>query len=59
MTFQRVVEVVVVVALCLMLVALQGCATREPTICEMAAKNPELRDPIVASMFGLPTAACK
>lgn len=38
---------------------LSACAsTREPTMCELAAKYPETRDPIVASMFGLPTAGC-
>lgn len=37
-----------------------SCASpREPTLCELAAKYPETRDPIVASMFGLPTAGCK
>lgn len=46
-----------VVAALVMFIA--GCApARAPSICELAAKYPEARDPVVASMFGLPTAGC-
>lgn len=44
---------------CISVVVLAGCTpSREPTLCELAAKYPETRDPVVASMFGLPTAGC-
>lgn len=47
------------VAVCTVLAAASGCAApREPTLCELAEKYPETRDPVVASMFGLPTAGC-
>ncbi len=57
---KAIVELAVVVTLFVLLaVLLPGCtAQREPTLCELAAKYPETRDPVVASMFGLPTAGC-
>ncbi len=41
------------------LVACAPVAPREVTVCELAARHPEIRDPVVAAMFGLPTAACR
>ena len=49
----------VTLAFILVLALVSGCAApREPTVCELAAKYPETRDPVVASMFGLPTSGC-